>query len=818
MARLTVKGTDTIIDVGSGQSVKIGRDASNEIPLPDEGKASRRHCQIMGVPSGNTVQFELTDLGATNKTRVNGKAVDRKVLSHGDVIQVGTVEILFEDESEAEAMRSAGSEGVCFIEWINKEKRGEKVWLRGPRSTFGRRESSTVPLDDRMASGHHAEIVKDLNGYTVRDLGSTNGTLVNGEPVTEAPLSHGTRIRIGNSRFVFKDPSMKDIEVELSQFDEDEGWGMMGDIDLSRAKRSWGGLIATVLMLAALGGGIWFFIKESNKTDDEGLSSEPANLVLDGTFDDDEGFAWLIDGDDEEEVVSIRRAKKGREGGGLSVSNRAEEGGAAFNVLYSERFAAIAAKPLRVKAWIRPSGGARFVAIWRKRPDTKAGATGVTHTVPIDNGSRVNALLVKPSWADDVAIGVHLPAGASARLDDVFVASEDGGPGTNDLGAPGDFAASLRNDGHADMVNNLTVLFAGAGPVARASDGTLLKDFRVDDVEGMSVKGKFVHGETELPATITWSKGGADGLDVSISAQGAAATGLQFGLPREHLAEGIDVLTSAGPKTMAAESGASEKGVSKLLAGSPRPQDGRPATLISVSPTDAAAEVALRDPVDSALLVATLLVPASSSTFHFVTDSRPLKEEASRRLSEAMALMRTDPGAGITALKAFATEFPFQEGMRDTAVQAAAKREAKAWEDVDALKESLRTFNIFRSADALADLQKRADELSVQFPSTEKGGAIAQQIVELRGETNIARREFLRRGAGADVGRLARTADMLKGVSGFEPMAALFYEVVIRKLSPLADDASFKSRLDEARAELNKLKTKHAEAIPPLPR
>ena len=147
MARLTVKGTDKIVEVGAGQSVKVGRDPTNEIPLPDEGKASRRHCQIMGIPSGAAVQYELTDLGATNKTRVNGKSVDRKVLSHGDVIAVGLVEILFEDEAEMQEMRDAGTEGVCFIEWINKERRGEKVWLRGTRTTFGRRESSTVPLD-----------------------------------------------------------------------------------------------------------------------------------------------------------------------------------------------------------------------------------------------------------------------------------------------------------------------------------------------------------------------------------------------------------------------------------------------------------------------------------------------------------------------------------------------------------------------------------------------------------------------------------------------------------------------------------------------
>ena len=51
-----------------------------------------------------------------------------------------------------------------------------------------------------MSSGHHAEIDRDLNGYTIRDLGSTNGTLVNGEPLSEALLSHGARLRVGEHR------------------------------------------------------------------------------------------------------------------------------------------------------------------------------------------------------------------------------------------------------------------------------------------------------------------------------------------------------------------------------------------------------------------------------------------------------------------------------------------------------------------------------------------------------------------------------------------------------------------------------------------
>ena len=116
-----------------------------------------------------------------------------------------------------------------------------------------------------MASGHHAEVVKDLNGYTIRDLGSTNGIMVNGQPTTEAPLAHGTRLRVGGTRFIFRDPSMKEVEVELAKLEDDDGWGMMGDIDLSRARVSKAGTLSTLAFLALVGAGGFFLMKESDK-------------------------------------------------------------------------------------------------------------------------------------------------------------------------------------------------------------------------------------------------------------------------------------------------------------------------------------------------------------------------------------------------------------------------------------------------------------------------------------------------------------------------------------------------------------------------
>ena len=53
-------------------------------------------------------------------------------------------------------------------------------------------------LDRPEVSRHHAELLRiDATSYELRDLGSTNGTLVNGVPIETALVTHGDEIRLG---------------------------------------------------------------------------------------------------------------------------------------------------------------------------------------------------------------------------------------------------------------------------------------------------------------------------------------------------------------------------------------------------------------------------------------------------------------------------------------------------------------------------------------------------------------------------------------------------------------------------------------------
>ncbi|MGH2669182.1 MAG: FHA domain-containing protein, partial [bacterium] len=61
-----------------------------------------------------------------------------------------------------------------------------------------------IPLGDPQVSRRHAEVRRDEEGFAVHDLGSTNGTVVNGTPVQERRLVDGDELRIGSASIRFE--------------------------------------------------------------------------------------------------------------------------------------------------------------------------------------------------------------------------------------------------------------------------------------------------------------------------------------------------------------------------------------------------------------------------------------------------------------------------------------------------------------------------------------------------------------------------------------------------------------------------------------
>jgi hypothetical protein len=80
----------------------------------------------------------------------------------------------------------------------------EKISLARSPVTVGRLSTNDIVLGDANVSRRHAELQRDGDGWILTDLGSTNGSLVNGRPATQQQLKDGDRLTFGSTDLVFR--------------------------------------------------------------------------------------------------------------------------------------------------------------------------------------------------------------------------------------------------------------------------------------------------------------------------------------------------------------------------------------------------------------------------------------------------------------------------------------------------------------------------------------------------------------------------------------------------------------------------------------
>lgn len=110
------------------------------------------------------------------------------------------------DASAAEASVS-GAQGLPNGSALLVVKRGpnagSRFLLDRPVTSAGRHPESEIFLDEVTVSRRHAEFRRANGEIQIVDIGSLNGTYVNGEPVDSAVLANGDEIQIGKFRLVF---------------------------------------------------------------------------------------------------------------------------------------------------------------------------------------------------------------------------------------------------------------------------------------------------------------------------------------------------------------------------------------------------------------------------------------------------------------------------------------------------------------------------------------------------------------------------------------------------------------------------------------
>jgi pSer/pThr/pTyr-binding forkhead associated (FHA) protein len=220
----------------------FGRDAASDVVVTSVD-VSRRHAEIQITPEG----YVLDDL-SVNGTFVNGRRIGRRhVLARADVIRIGTDEFRFYADAApphsisgprpvppegplhtptgATARLSDTMHGVPLA--IPREPapappvaaalplasllvrsgalRGRRLPITVTTVNIGRADYNDLVIADPSVSTTHARLQRRDDVWVLSDLGSTNGTYVEGEPVTgETALTPGTTLRFGDVAALFE--------------------------------------------------------------------------------------------------------------------------------------------------------------------------------------------------------------------------------------------------------------------------------------------------------------------------------------------------------------------------------------------------------------------------------------------------------------------------------------------------------------------------------------------------------------------------------------------------------------------------------------
>ncbi|MFO7594479.1 MAG: FHA domain-containing protein [Pseudomonadota bacterium] len=105
------------------------------------------------------------------------------------------------------------------------------------RITLGRNSSNDIILNEPVVSGEHAAIQLE-GGAAVTDLGSTNGTYVNGRLINKQPLQHNDVIAVGSHELRFIDESVQDFAATVVLQQESESAAARAALKILNGPRS----------------------------------------------------------------------------------------------------------------------------------------------------------------------------------------------------------------------------------------------------------------------------------------------------------------------------------------------------------------------------------------------------------------------------------------------------------------------------------------------------------------------------------------------------------------------------------------------------
>lgn len=147
----------------------------------------------------------LQRMGATLENELRG-VVNKHVKTQGYTLMgEPDVEIVADPHRTTGVLEIESSQVEGRVNWVaTLTVDGRQHTLANGKSIVGRGSDAQIRIDDNAASRHHLEIIWDGKNGLARDLGSTNGSKINGQRFREAALQTGTTITIGQTTLQFQ--------------------------------------------------------------------------------------------------------------------------------------------------------------------------------------------------------------------------------------------------------------------------------------------------------------------------------------------------------------------------------------------------------------------------------------------------------------------------------------------------------------------------------------------------------------------------------------------------------------------------------------
>ncbi len=185
---------DAIITIGSGATARIRLPAAvaREVHVRIEGEAWSADGARGAIGDGHTFEIGSYRVRVTRSPAGVAATPPQRTESLARELVRGLL----------------GIDGAPTLTIERGPHAGAKRMLAPPESVLviGRGDEADWPIVDGDLSRAHVEIRRDWDGATVRDLGSSNGTRLDGKRIEQAPLRDGQLIELGGLAIRFRDP------------------------------------------------------------------------------------------------------------------------------------------------------------------------------------------------------------------------------------------------------------------------------------------------------------------------------------------------------------------------------------------------------------------------------------------------------------------------------------------------------------------------------------------------------------------------------------------------------------------------------------